>query len=308
MGPDPERFPVFIGDKSPGSGPLPLRKFLPGVSLSIVGFGGLTLQGMSQPEADLLVAESVERGVNYFDVAPSYDEGRAEEKLGASLEPFRKSVFLACKTLARTAAEARRDLDQSLRRLRTGHLDLYQFHSVNTSRDVEAIFAPGGAWEAFQAAREQGLVRFIGFSSHSVPIAAVMLHRIHFDSMLFPVNYICYARGNFGPQVLAEARAAGTACVALKSLAYTPWPPNQARRYPNCWYRPIDDPALALEALRFSLSEDACSVLPPSDARLYRMTLSLAADFAPLTDEERRSLLESARGLKPLMRASKRER
>jgi aryl-alcohol dehydrogenase-like predicted oxidoreductase len=286
---------------------MPARRYLPGISLSIVGFGGLMLQGVNQTDADRLVAESVAQGVNLFDSAPSYEDGCAEKKLGSALESYRKEIFLSCKTMARSAASARRELEQSLRRLRTGHFDLYQFHAVNTAKDVESIFAPGGAMEALLRAREEGLVRFLGFSSHSVPLALVMLNRFHFDSMLFPVNYVCYARGNFGPQVLGEARAVGTACIALKALAYTPMPHLQARRYPNCWYRPIDEPDLALQALRFALAEGVSSVLPPSDAGLYRMALALARRITPLTGEERQSLLDSARGLKPIMKCSQKQ-
>jgi len=305
MGPDPGSLPLSEKDKYSGSGPVPRRVFLPGVTLSIVGFGGLMLKGMNQDETDCLVAESVSQGVNYFDVAPEYDEGGAEKRLGSALEPYRKDLFLAGKTLARSAGAARRELEQSLRRLKTDYFDLYQFHAVNTAKDLESIFAPGGALRTFLSAREEGLVRYLGFSSHSVPLSLAMLDRFQFDAILFPINYVCYARGNFGPQVMAKARACGVARVALKALAYTPMPHSQVRRSPNCWYRPIDDPVLALQALRFSLSEDVSAVLPPSDVRLYRMALSLAHAVTPLSAEERRDLLDNARGLKPIMRAKK---
>ncbi|MGB9605523.1 MAG: aldo/keto reductase, partial [Bryobacteraceae bacterium] len=105
------------------AGPLPRRRYRDDVELSIVGFGGIMLVGMEQAEANRLVAEAVDRGVNYFDVAPSYGDGEAETKLGPALEPYRKQVFLACKTQHRDAAGARRELGQSLRRLRTDHFD-----------------------------------------------------------------------------------------------------------------------------------------------------------------------------------------
>jgi diketogulonate reductase-like aldo/keto reductase len=305
MGPDPGSHPFSEKGKDSGSGLIPRRVLLPGVTLSIVGFGGLMLQGLNQEETDCLVAESVSQGVNYFDVAPQYDDGGSEKRLGPALEPYRRNLFLACKTLARSAEAARRELEQSLQRLKTDYLDLYQFHAVNTAQDYEGIFAPGGALRTFLSAREEGLVRYVGFSSHSVPLALAMLDRFRFDTILFPINYVCYASGNFGPQVVAEARARGVARVALKALAYTTMPRPQVRRYPNCWYHPIDDPGLALRALRFSLSEDVSSVLPPSDVRLYRMALSLAHAVTPLSAEERRDLLESARGLKPIMQAKK---
>ena len=271
-----------------------------------MGLGGLTLVGMSQERADRLVADSVGCGVDLFDVAPSYGDGEAEEMLGRALEPYRNRIFLSCKTSERSATCARRELEQSLRRLRTDHIDLYQFHAVNRAEDAGSICAPGGAAEAFLLAREQGLVRFLGFSSHSVPVALTMLDRLSLDAVLFPVNYICYARGNFGPQVMEKAQARGVARVALKVLAQTAWRTGEIRTFPNCWYRPIEDPGLALLALRFSLSEDVCAVLPPGDERLYRMTLELAAGYSPLTAAERSRLLDGARGLKPIMTAKKR--
>ena len=288
-----------------GSGPLPRRPYGKGVSLSIIGLGGMALAGMSRDHANRLVAHAIARGVNYFDVAPSYGDGSAEEMLGAALGSHRDTVFLASKTLKRSAEDARLDLEQSLRRLRRGHIDLFQFHAVNKAEDVRRILAPDGAAEAVLRARDQGLVRFLGFSSHSVPVALTLLDLFAFDSILFPVNFVCYARGNFGPQVVEKARARGVTCLAIKSLSWSPWRPGELRKYPNCWYRPLEDPAMARLALRFTLSEEICALLPPGDERLVRMALDLAEDFQPITVQERQELFEKARGMKPIMTAKK---
>jgi len=283
--------------------PLSRRPYRDGIELSVVGFGGMVLVGMEQGAADRIVADSVDRGVNYFDVAPFYGDGEAETKLGIALMHYRQEVFLACKTLERSAAGATKELDRSLRRLRTDHFDLYQFHAVTEPGEVDSIFAPRGAVEAFVRAREQGKVRYVGFSAHSVAAALSMMDRFDFDSILFPVNFVLFACGNFGPQVLQKARQKGLARLALKALAHRPWRRGEARAYPNCWYCPIDDPALALKALRFTLSEEVVSAIPPGDERLFRMALDLARRVTPMTDQERRDLLSSASGLKPLMRA-----
>lgn len=288
------------------SNTLPQRQFRPGVSLSTVGLGGMVTLGMDPRQVSLLVAESVERGVNYYDVAPSYGDGEAEEKLGDALRPHRSRIFISCKTLERTSSGARAELERSLRRLHSEHIDLYQLHSVNRADEAERIFAPGGAAEAFLSARAEGLIRYLGFSSHSVPVALNLLERFEFDSVLFPVNFVCFARGNFGPQVLEKAKAKGVACLALKSMALSPWRKGEPRLYPNCWYRPIDDPALALLALRFSLSEQVVAVLPPADERLYRVAMERAFDIRPLTAEERAQLLERARTCKPIMTSARR--
>jgi aryl-alcohol dehydrogenase-like predicted oxidoreductase len=260
---------------------------------------------MSREETGRLVGRSVDSGVNYFDTAPSYGAGEAEEKLGPALQPYRAHIFLAGKTLERTAAGARLDLERSLLRLRCGHIDLYQYHAVNRAQDEDAILGPGGAAEAFLRARQEGLIRFIGFSSHSVPLALSLMERLRPDSILFPVNYVCYARGNFGPQVIERARALGVARVALKALAERPWRRAEQRTYSKCWYRPIDEPEKALQAIRFALSENVSALIPPADERLYRMTLALAAHATPLHAEERRALFDSARSLKPIMTAGK---
>jgi len=279
------------------------RSYRDGIELSILGLGGMLLVDMPEAAVKKIVIEALDRGINYFDVAPFYGDGEAEKKMGAALATRREKIFLACKTLERSAGEARRELEQSLRRLRTDHFDLYQFHALSDVKEVEEIFAPGGALEAFLQARQEGKIRYIGFSAHSVEAAMLMLGRFRFDSILFPVNFICYARGNFGPQVMQKAKDLGVARLALKAMAHGPWRKGERRKYPNCWYRPIDDSSLAREALRFTLSEDVTATIPPGDECLFRMALELAPDLPPLSAGERKKLLAGTKGLRPLLRA-----
>ncbi len=282
---------------------LPRRAFRDEVNLSILGLGGMLLLGLDPGDVDAIVGEALSLGINYFDVAPFYGSGEAEQKMGKALTSHRKHVFLACKTLERSAAAARTELEHSLRELHTDHFDLYQFHAVSDLQDVEEIFETGGAMEAFLKARDQGKIRYIGFSAHSAEAALAMMDRFPFDSILFPVNFINFARGNFGPQVLARAKEQNVARLAIKAMAHGPWRKNDDRKYPNCWYRPIEDRALARQALRFTLSEGVTAAVPPGDIRLFRMALELAADgLPPLEADEREALLASTRGLRPLMR------
>jgi len=278
---------------------IPRRHYRDDVELSILGLGGMTLLDLEQEAVNALVARSIERGLNYFDVAPFYGNGEAEEKMGLALAPYRKRVFLACKTLDRTASGAAVELEQSLDRLRTERIDLYQFHAVTDEDEVEEIFAPDGACEAFLKARKKGKIRYIGFSAHTVEAALAMLNRF---SVLFPVNFICCERGNFGPQVLERARELGVARLAIKAMAHGPWRKHDKRKYPNCWYRPIEDRKLARQALRFTLSEDVTAAIPPGDIRLFQMALSFAGDLPPLGRSEREELLDGAKRLRPLFR------
>jgi aryl-alcohol dehydrogenase-like predicted oxidoreductase len=292
--------------KAVAARPLPRRRYRDNVELSIIGFGGIVLVGMEQSEADRRVKASFDRGVNYFDVAPSYWDGEAEQKLGLALRPLREQVFLACKTQKRDAAGAREELEQSLRRLHTDHFDLYQFHAVTSMKDVERILGPGGAAETFLKAREEGKVRYLGCSAHSVEAALAMLERFKLDSILFPVNFVCFGQGNFGPQILARAKEKGVARLALKTLAHHALPKGVNQKetaYPKCWYKPVDERTLARQALRFTLSADITAAVPPGDEKIYALALDLAAGFKPLSARERQKLLASTAGLEPLFRA-----
>jgi aryl-alcohol dehydrogenase-like predicted oxidoreductase len=281
---------------------MPQRLYRDDIRLSIIGLGGMLLVGMDQPAVNRIVSEALFRGVNYFDVSPFYGDGEAEGKMGLALRSHRKGIFLSCKTLQRSAEGARLELEQSLHQLRTDYFDLHQFHAVSGLEDVEEIFSPDGALEAFLHAKKEGKIRYIGFSAHSVDAAMAMMDRFCFDSILFPVNFINYARGNFGPQVLAKAEEQRVACLAIKAMAHGPWRRNDERNYPNCWYRPIDDRDLARKALRFTFSEKVTAAIPPGDERLFRMALELAPELTPMTPEERQELLHSAQGLRPLMK------
>ena len=286
--------------KSQSGTPISKRKYKNDDMLSIVGFGGIVCLNQSSKECANIVAEAVDRGVNYFDVAPSYGDGEAEQKLGPALKPYRQKSFLACKTMRRDARGAEQELEQSLRRMRTDHFDLYQFHAVTTLEDVDELFSKGGALGTFLKARDAGRIRYIGFSAHSEEAALAMMERFEFDSILFPFNVVCYTQGKFGPKVLERAKTKGVARLALKALAYSPWPSGAERTHPKCWYQPITDSELASQALRFTLSEDVTSALPPGDEALFRLALEIGANFMPMNQQERAKLIAGTQGVPPL--------
>ena len=234
--------------------------------LSVIGFGGIVLMDVEPDAASRIVARAVDRGINYFDVAPSY--GNAQERLGPALEPHRDQVFLACKTTERLADKAKDQLHQALAQLRTDHLDLYQFHGVSSLEDVDKITGPGGALETFLAARDQGLIRYIGFSAHLEEAALRLLDAFPFDSMLLPINGACWTKGAFGPRAVAKARQQGTGVLALKSLAKRPLREGEAKQWPKCWYVPVDTLPEAREALAFTLGQPVTAALCPGHEEL----------------------------------------
>jgi predicted aldo/keto reductase-like oxidoreductase len=269
-----------------------------GEKLSFIGFGGIVVKDATTEQAAERVRLAIDAGINYFDVAPTY--GNAEEMLGPALEPHRKDVFLACKTQKRTKADALAELDQSLKKLRTSHFDLYQHHAVTKTEDVKTIFGPGGAMEAFEEAKKAGKVRFLGFSAHSVEAATALIDGYDFDTILFPVNFATWHAGNFGPQVLEKAKAKGMGILCLKAMAKGRL--EGERRYEKCWYEPLDDPAEAALGLRFTLSHPVTAAVPPGDEGLFQMAVKLARDFQPLTDDEAKTLKARAAAGTPLFR------
>lgn len=273
-----------------------------GENVSIIGFGGIVVMNLEQNEANNIVAEAIDRGVNYFDVAPSY--GDAEDRLGPAIEHKRDQIFLACKTGERTKKGAEAQLHESLRKLRTDHFDLYQLHGMTTEQDFETAMGPGGAIEAFIEAREKGLVRFLGFSAHSAEIALKLIDAFDFDSVLFPINWVNYFNANFGPQVLERAQAKNMGRPAIKALAKTLIPEGHPRVREKCWYEPVTDPALAALALRFTLSQPVTLAIPPGDMGLFRLALDVGEKFKPLSEVEVEFLREKAKGLKPIFRLS----
>lgn len=266
-----------------------------GEMLSVIGFGGILVMNETADKASELVHRAIVRGINYFDVAPSY--GNAEEMLGPALEPYRKDVFLACKTGKRTASEARAELEQSLKRLRTDYFDLYQLHAVKTDEDVKTILGPGGALEAFVKARQEGLVRYLGFSAHSEEAAVALMEAFDFDTILAPFNWVTWLEGGFGPKMFEAARKRDMGILALKMLAKRSWAEGEPRRWSKSWYAPVDTYWEARLATRFTLSLPVTAAVSPGHEELLWWACDAAQEFRPITPEEQATLKEWARGL-----------
>ncbi len=266
--------------------------------LSIIAFAGIVLKDESVEDSNKYVSWAIEHGVNYFDVAPGY--GNAQNMLGPALHPFRHNVFLACKTKHRTGVESRADLENSLKVLQTDYFDLYQLHAMTTEEDFKLATGPGGALDAILKAKEEGIIRHIGFSAHSAEVAVKLMRIFDFDSILFPVNFTTWFEAGFGPKIMDEAEKLNVSRLALKSAAHYKLKPGQDRPRQKCWYAPIEDRELLKLALRWALSQPITSAIPPGDPELWRMAVEVAHKFTPITTDEEKSLKTAANDRTPL--------
>lgn len=286
---------------------VPRRAWKDGIELSILALGGIVICKMPQEESSRRVAEAYERGINYFDCAPSYFDGEAEMKLGEALRPYRKNVFLAEKSQKRDAKSGRAELEQTLQRFHTDHVDLYQFHAVGSMEDVDKILAPGGAAELFFAAKKEGKARHLGFSAHNALAAIRLMDALELDSVMFPVNVNAWENGGFGPQIMAKAKEQGMARMALKALAMGMWPKEMKeseRPWAKCWYEPIAEPEMAKLALRFTMNQEVTAAVPPGNEKLFDMAMELASGPLPvLSAQELKGLRKSVEKAEPVFRA-----
>lgn len=258
-----------------------------GRDVSIVGFPGLALIHQDQTQGSTAIMNAFERGVNYFDVAPAYGNGDAEKKMGVGLQGIaRDQIFLACKTNKRDAAGAREELERSLKRLKTDHIDLYQMHHLRSPEEVHKALGPGGALETFVKAKEEGKVKHLGFSAHTTKGALLAMNGFQFDTVMFPINFIEYFTIDFGQPILELAKKQGAAVAAIKPMCRGGWPEGMERTR-KWWYRPVEQPDEVSLALRFTLSRPGVVVgFPPAFLDLLDRAIDAAKNYEPSTESE----------------------
>lgn len=204
------------------AGDIPKRVFgKTGERLTIIGQAGGRFPMCSFEDAKAITQRAYDLGVNYFDTARIYWQGRSEEVYGEVLPPFRKNIFLTTKSPQRTRQGAEADLEASLRALKTDHVDLWQMHQVGEMEEVQQIFAPGGAIEAFEAAKKAGKCRFIGFTGHHDPAVhlAMLKSYDNYDTILMPLHPADPGYLSFEKNVLPVAVARGMGIQGMKSTA-----------------------------------------------------------------------------------------
>jgi aryl-alcohol dehydrogenase-like predicted oxidoreductase len=246
--------------------------------VSLGGEGILRTHGRAD-EAVPVILEALRLGVRYCDTAPAYASSQSYygEAFRRAGQAARDGVFLASKTHERTRDGALRLLEDSLRRLGTDRLDLWQMHDLRSMRELDVVFGKGGAIEAAEEARRAGQVRFVGLTGHHDPRVLVeAMRRYDFDSVLCAINPADPRHAPFLSTVVAEARARGVAVVGMKVMAAGLLVAERA--------------AAAEELIRYAATLADTVVIGCSSEAEVRENLGIAARFTPMTDDEQRAL------------------
>ncbi len=273
----------------PASTPIPLRNFgRSDVKISALGLGGHHLGAADSEETAIeIVHRAVDSGVNFFDCCWEYNRGKSEDWLGKGLKGLRDKAFLMTKvcTHGRDASLAIQMLEQSLRRLQTDHLDLWQVHGVSFPNDPDLFIRPGGAAEALEKAKRDGKVRFVGFTGHKDPdIHLAMIQTgFPFNAVQMPLNPLDANFHSFEKKVLPVLREKGIAALGMK---------------PICGHgEPVQKGVFtAEEMLRYAMSLPVASTITGvADLGILEQNLKVAQGFTPLSEEEMQSLRERAK-------------
>lgn len=266
----------FAAPQKPKAGDIPsVTLGRTGLKVGMIAQGGARMDLHPTVQAAAAhVRNMYDIGITYFDCARIYWQGRAEEAYGIGLQGVRKNIFLTSKSPRRTAQGAQEDLETSLRLLKTDHLDLWQMHDLRTRKDIDAIFAPGGAMETFEAAKKAGKCRFIGFTGHFDPeIHAAMLKAYDkWDTVMMPVHAADHAYLSFEKTALPVAKEMGVAVQAIKIFAKA-----NLLRTMN-----------ATDCLRYALSQPGVHVAICGAGTQGQMedNIRVARSFKPMTTEE----------------------
>ena len=277
-----------------------------GINISAVTYGGIVSAGVysnvaypeyGQEASDHYVSWAIDKGVNYFDVAPSY--GNAESQLGNSLKPYRNQIHLACKTACRGRAEAEKELTESLKLLHTDHFDVYQLHAISSMKDVETAFGPGGVMELMRGLKEKGIAANIGFTAHNEDAALKMIELYDFDSVLFPFNWFMNMEHGMGNRLLEAAKQRNMGVLCMKAFIERKWDNDEERKaskFPKSWCKPIDaeDTEFGVAAMKYALSLGVDTLIPPGNFLSFSFAVNHIEECLahPLTDADRKFLEE----------------
>ncbi|RXT13852.1 aldo/keto reductase [Ammoniphilus sp. CFH 90114] len=242
---------------------------------SILSFGAQRIvdeHHCSEESAIEIVNTAIDRGITYFDTAPSYSRGQSEERLGKALalRNRRKDVWIATKTHDRTRDGSLRLLEESLNRLQTDHVEEWRLHNVMYMDELDAIFAKGGAMEALLEAKDQGIIKHISISGHTNPkVQLEAIRRYPFDSVLVALSALDHHIYSFLHEFVPSAKEQGVAVIGMKVMALGKLVP---------WYE---------KALRYTLGLPiSTTIVGMESMEQLEKNLAIAKDFRPLSEEE----------------------
>jgi aryl-alcohol dehydrogenase-like predicted oxidoreductase len=256
-----------------------------GHAFPILSFGAQRVvdgHGCTEAEAIRILNTALDRGICYFDTAWVYSAGQSEERVGKVARHRRGEMWIATKTIARDRAGARRQLEDSLRRLQTDYVDEWRLHNIWDFAELDKVTGPGGALEAAIEARQQGLVRYISLSGHTDPRVQVeALNRFPFDSVLVAVSVLDHFIHSFAEEFLPIANARGVAVIGMKVLGLGTLAHVYDRALRYTFSLPISTAIVGMETMQ-----------------QLQKNLAVAESFVPLSDVER---LELFREVLPLV-------
>ena len=276
------------GHSSNGTAGIPTRPLgSSGEQVSILGMGGGHVGRADNSDADVvrIIETAIDEGITFMDNAWDYNDGRSERLMGKAIEARRDDVFLMTKVCARDRLGALRNLEDSLRRLRTDHIDLWQFHEINYGNDPEWIFSAGGAAEAARVAIEQGKVRYVGFTGHKDPSFLLdMLGRdLPWATAQMPIGVMDASFRSFAGQLLPKLAERGIGAIGMKSLGGGGQFVTEAGLTPA-------------ECIRFSLSQQIATLVSGIDSLdVLKQNVDIVRGFQPMSEEEQAALIERTR-------------
>ncbi|MBV9124518.1 MAG: aldo/keto reductase [Planctomycetes bacterium] len=258
-----------------------------GEKVSLVGLGGYHIGVQkNEQESIKIIRSAIDHGINFLDNCWDYNDGQSEIRMGQALrDGYRQKVFLMTKIDGRNRESAARQIDESLRRLQTDHVDLMQFHEIIRLEDPDRIFAEGGAMEAMQAAKKAGKVRYIGFTGHKDPLVHLRMldiaakHDFHFDAAQMPLNLMDAHFRSFAHLVVPRLVKEGIGVLGMKSMGGSVILESRT--------------VTAVECLHYAMSLPTSTVITGMDGLdILKQALEAVRTFRPLTQEQLTALLE----------------